>query len=177
MLSLVFVSSIILTGTSSGWSAQVVIPSVEQLCLYQSLVSSIILSRIEYLTCTSLAIKWWINCITMGLKLYLQLPLLWNLSENDRIVYKDFIDYANTGRKVSRFTGLPLKTLHSRQGVITSTTRRSFFESVLKLSKSYGFNFVGYTVDIEPHTLTDWDIRQERDQGRLINALINPSRS
>ena len=166
MLSLVFVSSIILTGTSSGWSAQVVIPSsgtivpLSELSIFHYPFQNRVLNL--HLVSHQVVDQLYND----GFKAILTTAPSWNLSENDRIVYKDFIDYANT--KSIKVYGVTLEdpTFASRGDYLNYTP--SFFESVLKLSKSYGFNFVGYTVDIEPHTLTDWDIRQELYLGRLI---------
>jgi hypothetical protein len=57
-------------------------------------------------------------------------------------------------------------TFVSRDDYLTFTP--SFFESVIKRSIRYGFNFKGYIVDVEPHTLPDWNEKQELYLKRLI---------
>lgn len=101
-----------------------------------------------------------------GFKAILTTAPCWNLSHDDQRAYKDFIDYASAkGIKVYGVT-LEDNVFISRDDYIYYTPK--FFESVIKLNKNFGFNFVGYIVDIEPHTLPDWDINQELYLKRLI---------
>lgn len=93
----------------------------------------------------------------------------WNLKTDEEKRYREFIDYANS--KGILLYGLTLQdaTYLLRYDFLNYCT--SFFDLIIQRYSKY--NFKGFVIDIEPHTLADWQSQQEFYLKKLSALSIN----